>query len=288
MGKDFTLHFSLDGEEKAVCNRLGSARRWAGLSQEDLADALGITRAQLANIETGRTELAFTLGWNACKRLDIRQLYLATGSQPVTPFFDAGPLEDLPSPNISFRRACVAGPISDLLNMVDCGSDMVGPGGSMEAYRRAASELFRTFLLRLPKDRYKDFLDTLYRAMMEFEAVSLKAVENISLTGIPPIRNTSDMVRDLKSLRARLRTATSDYGKKAELARHLETSLPRISEWLSDTEPGGETTLKLLNWVEQQEAKQKSPGSAETPPEPKAQVRKPSLNENQNSGRKKR
>jgi len=35
-------------------NRLKRARQWAGLTQLDLANAVGLSEAQLAKIETGR------------------------------------------------------------------------------------------------------------------------------------------------------------------------------------------------------------------------------------------
>jgi hypothetical protein len=73
-----------------------------------------------------------------------------------------------------------------------------------------------------------------------------------------------------------LKRATQPRGKKTELAQFLETRLrrpvplPRVSEWLSGSvEPSGSVTLVLLEWVTAEEAKQKSPGSALTPPEQK-------------------
>lgn len=66
-------------------------------------------------------------------------------------------------------------------------------------------------------------------------------------------------------LRKRLKAATSQRGKKAELARYLKVPPPRVAEWLSGVYiPGAETTLQMLEWVTAQEAKQKpeTPGSA--------------------------
>jgi DNA-binding transcriptional regulator YiaG len=46
----------------------------------------------------------------------------------------------------------------------------------------------------------------------------------------------------------------SKPGAKSQLARTLGVAPARISEWLSgEKEPGGEYTLQLLHWVEQQE-----------------------------------
>jgi len=63
-------------------------------------------------------------------------------------------------------------------------------------------------------------------------------------------------------LLARLKAATRPLRKKSELATFLGVPQSRVSEWLNGKyEPGGEITLQLLQWVEDEEAKQKSPGA---------------------------
>jgi hypothetical protein len=95
------------------------------------------------------------------------------------------------------------------------------------------------------------------------------------LTPITAERNLSPMKSPLAKLIDRVRDATRLKGMKAELAKSLNVPAPRVSEWLRSmdpVEPSGETTLRLLQWVEQQERQQnKSPGSAITLPEPKTQ-----------------
>ena len=60
----------------------------------------------------------------------------------------------------------------------------------------------------------------------------------------------------LDDLIARLLKATEARGKRTELARDLKVPLPRLSEWLNKASaPGGETTLRLLAWVQKQEKK---------------------------------
>ena len=66
-------------------------------------------------------------------------------------------------------------------------------------------------------------------------------------------------------LRKRLNAATSQRGKKSELARYLNVPPARVLEWLAGLhEPGAEVTLRMLEWVTAQEAnhKPKTPGSA--------------------------
>ena len=98
------------------------------------------------------------------------------------------------------------------------------------------------------------------------------------LTIITPQSDTRNMQSNLRALIKRLRRATEAHGKKADLAASLHVPMQRVSEWLSKSKPkrpGGETTLRLLNWVQQEEAKQKeSPASATNTSGAKTQVRK--------------
>jgi DNA-binding transcriptional regulator YiaG len=63
-----------------------------------------------------------------------------------------------------------------------------------------------------------------------------------------------DVKAQLPILLERLKTAAEKSGKKSKLAEFLDVPLASVSRWLSgEREPGGEITLKLLRWVEQQE-----------------------------------
>jgi DNA-binding transcriptional regulator YiaG len=71
---------------------------------------------------------------------------------------------------------------------------------------------------------------------------------------VPAKRDNEPVIPMLPELIERLNRATKPRGKKTELAGFLGVPLKRVSEWLSsDIEPGGKTTLKMLQWVEQQE-----------------------------------
>lgn len=92
----------------------------------------------------------------------------------------------------------------------------------------------------------------------------------------------------MRELLERVRKFTLARGMKAKLAADLPVPLPRISEWLSGKyEPNGETTLRLLQWVEQQEGQQKkSPESASTLSGRKTQSRSSKSNEKAKSSPK--
>jgi transcriptional regulator with XRE-family HTH domain len=62
------------------------------------------------------------------------------------------------------------------------------------------------------------------------------------------------MKSEVQKLIEQVKRKASKPGAKSQLARALGVAPARISEWLSgEKEPGGEYTLKLLHWVEQQE-----------------------------------
>lgn len=57
-------------EVQRLCAELAAERRKAGLSQQDISDAVGVSRSQIANVEAGRgvsietlVAYAAALGW---------------------------------------------------------------------------------------------------------------------------------------------------------------------------------------------------------------------------------
>jgi hypothetical protein len=90
-------------------------------------------------------------------------------------------------------------------------------------------------------------------------------------------------------LRQRLIAVLREPGAKTKLAHTMGVSRPAVSQWIAEdgTAPTAEMTLQLLAWVQAEEVKPKSPGRAETRPEPKTQPWKSSY-EKPKSGRKKR
>jgi hypothetical protein len=112
--------------------------------------------------------------------------------------------------------------------------------------------------------------------------------ENNLLTDVTVTDNVSPVKSTMANLLDRLNKATSQRGMKSKLAKVMGVPLSNVSQWLSgEREPGGETTLRLLNWVIATEAKPKSPGGVGAPPEPKTQLQK-SKHENQSQARNKR
>lgn len=65
---------------------------------------------------------------------------------------------------------------------------------------------------------------------------------------------SNDVQPVLPKLIERLKLVTSERGQKSKLAAWLGVHRQCVTDWLSGKqEPGGEITLKMLRWVEQQE-----------------------------------
>jgi DNA-binding transcriptional regulator YiaG len=72
-----------------------------------------------------------------------------------------------------------------------------------------------------------------------------------------PLKSREMKADRLPALIDRLRKVTKGHGKKSALARTLGVPPQRVREWLAEeVAPGGETTLRLLEWVTAEEAKQ--------------------------------
>lgn len=116
-------------------------------------------------------------------------------------------------------------------------------------------------------------------------------VATADLTNVPIAEHSSVMRRlSLALLIARAQRITKrERGKASALASFLNVSRSRVSEWLSgEAQPDGEHALKLLSWVEAEEAKQKRPGTASTAPGQKTQRKVPTTNEEPPSSRRKK
>lgn len=199
---------AMDEEAKAVARRVAACRRFLGLSQKGLAERLGMTRARIANIESGRALLKFGQGWALCRALDVSAWWLFMGD-----------------------------------------GNMVGFDGAVED--RYAERIIRASG-RLP------FCDVLGEWGAVLLAPEHAAVDpNASLTRITQKRDTPAVRSEIETLVTRANRIAAKVGKKAELARFLCVPRQRVSEWLSGkTCPGGETTLRLLKWVEEEERNQ--------------------------------
>lgn len=117
------------------------------------------------------------------------------------------------------------------------------------------------FVQWLFQNSAKTLAPTSPEARLWLERYSQAKIEGkLDLTETETSDNHLDVKPKLPSLLERLIQATKETGRMTELAKFLDVPLASVSRWLSGKrEPGGEITLKMLHWVEQQERQTKKP-----------------------------
>ena len=192
-------------------------RRDAGFtSQTDFAAKLQISRNYLANIEAGRTPIKLGTAWRACQLLNIHPGHLIAWGTNLR-----GPFPEL-TPDLAARAAALVQAVGQ--------ADFI--------------------------DSWAAVCDVLFPPGPPAPAQNIPTEEKKELQKVSDSGNVSEVKLEYPNLLKRLERTTSKRGKKTELAKFLGVSLIQVSQWLSgDRMPGGETTLRLLRWVEQEERK---------------------------------
>lgn len=82
---------NLPGEEQEIARRIAQCRRYRGETQENLANLIGITRDQVASIETARVTLPFGLALKFADVLNVNLRWLAEGIKPANWYLEVSP-----------------------------------------------------------------------------------------------------------------------------------------------------------------------------------------------------
>jgi len=136
------------------------------------------------------------------------------------------------------------------------------PSGYVRELDNGLEQFWKEFYSKLPPENPKmklrrelefaSFLKDLERRL----AKQKESGKNNELTDAASYGKISEVKAQLPNLLDRLNRATKETGKMSALAVFLGVPLASVSRWLSGKrEPGGEITLRLLHWVEQQERK---------------------------------
>jgi transcriptional regulator with XRE-family HTH domain len=302
----------MNERERAVCSRVRQVREQIKWSQSDFARELGITRDQLVNIEYECTPLRFDLASLICRTFNISGKWLVTGEGDMNRFshsqmiwtreerqklsadallteaYDFRPhyfsplgVEDTrlprtPSPNFNLEE-WVQRTTAEWCSQIQF--------KGIEAAHEFAQEL-NSFLKE--KAKLAIASGNAVRISGEVLRVHRTNTTKSGLTDVSVSVKHNSVKPILPQLLNRLKSATKERGKKTSLANYLGLPLASVSQWLSgDREPGGETTLRLLEWVTAEEAQQnKNPGSASTQPGRKTRSTQSSYEKRKSSPRR--
>ena len=308
----------------SFADRLRWVREKHGLSLEALGRHLGVGKSYLSLLENRKREKPSGLFVAMiCNTYSVREEWLLRGTgkpfemEYLNRAAAAGTITggEMPEPITIEERAkslgefvagllmagnrtneALAAALTDVLT-----NPLVSPSVTIEAARRLSAQLH--FYLRTSTapggtskgaPRFKTLNAVLAQgttARRVYESLLRQSLEEENssrklLTEVTPERKTEGMT-EMQFLLRRLKRALEGM-KKGEVARKdLHVPLPRLSEWLSGrVMPSGETTLRLLHWVEQQERQSNALGSAMNTAKGKTQVGK-SYHEKQTQVRKK-
>jgi transcriptional regulator with XRE-family HTH domain len=279
--------------EIEICGRLRLARKATNLSQVAFARLLEIDSSRLASYELARVPVKWELAFKLCKSINLSQRWLALGVLPMHPTYEVGlPYSPSTKANSLFSSIFddflnVQTRVIEQAWVKEFGEEKFRAGefeGLELTHFQRLDRAFTTAAVRsivkaitielnwLPDDLRAIYINYLADAMNAFRLKHSKQIGNlvpptarelseqavnlnkISLRGVTESGKHSGVQAKLKELRVRLNQATADRGMKSRLAKFMRVPLPNVSQWLSGKrEPGGETTLKLLQWVEQQE-----------------------------------
>jgi transcriptional regulator with XRE-family HTH domain len=281
----------LPESELAIARRLVELRGMAGLSRAELVKLCHIAHDLITRVELGITPLRYgdAARWLPALvpggrfALSVNPLWLTDGTWPIQlewPFLLPKPKAIGLPPRIRFstfvasHRKLLEGlakepPEADLPEswILPYAVQFLRLRSRLAHMGRSDAWLYR--LWKCSAERFAGESPKVARIIRHVQE-RRKNIEKGWLTESALRGTVSDMVTLLK-LRAELKALTVGYGKKTELAKLLRVPRTSVSQWIAGAkEPGGETTLKLFNWVEQQKAKEKNRGKAPTPPRHKA------------------
>ena len=259
---------------------LGERLRWLRKHREatlrEFASRVGCDPSYLSKLEAGRATkptLRFLVSVTAAFRVSADWLRTGEGDPFGDPMSDAATKESL-SGWSSERVARVMAVLDDLQAAL-APDRVLAPLLADKSLEEIQTFWYEVGCLGLPVTArlfWNDAFMSLQFQAMRREPLKKSVLTKASTRGIvPPVK------AQLDNLLAKLNRLTQEPGKKTELADFLGAPLASVSRWLSGKrDPGGETTLKLLRWVQKQESQPEAPGSATNAAKGKTQVHKSS------------
>lgn len=259
-----------------------------GLSQQLFADQVGIKRQRLASYEEGRVALRYDLGLRICHHFLLSEKWLATGQGPARLVMDlarenianripadasfysayvsflAGRYEQLAKEmhgvariavnaddNLFFVRNLFFKTIEDLISILSERDAFDLLAGLLKVAVKLSESAEKT-------GRIPDLLELTDISGAEYLGALEGAREN-ELTSVHASVKHESVKAQWPILKKRLQAATAETGGKTKLADFLGEKLASVSQWLTDSdnarEPGAETALRMLYWVEHQRSK---------------------------------
>jgi transcriptional regulator with XRE-family HTH domain len=270
--------------EIQIGRRLRAFREAKRISRTAFALSIRIGSERLASYEAGRVPLRFEVFLAVHQQYFLNPVWLATGEEQQA--FDA-PIEDWSRiASLALRNRWLFTEAYDRALEAFC-KDRNRMADVLA--QRVFDDISRLMDLAKEHRNVRARPDIAFRIKERLKEldVFLESFPGLGLTEAETHAKLPAVKLQLKSLLADLNRVTKEPGMKTKLADFLGAPLASVSRWLSgEREPGGETTLKMLHWVQEQGRQPNAPGSATNIAKGKTQVRK-SVYEKQTQVRKK-
>jgi transcriptional regulator with XRE-family HTH domain len=266
--------------EIEIGRRLAEKRKAYLCPRSYIAMRVGMDSGAIARIELGRVPLKYYHARLLLQFLDVNPIWVATGSGNRDHYFDLPEAEALGCNDSDpfsvvydahLRKGFLGrgkqaprrrGELESSVEVREAAARLVEdwgarwlatvPDSNLQGFL-GALKAFGDFLIsEYPKEDYRETWD---RQIISAARPGGKAPKRM-LTDMATSEKLPAVKSQLDSLLADLNRLTQERGMRTKLAKHLGAPLASVSRWLSgEIEPGGETTLRMLQWVRQQERK---------------------------------
>ncbi|MEI9863029.1 MAG: hypothetical protein WDN00_00415 [Limisphaerales bacterium] len=245
--------------EKMIGSRLRAFREALQIPRTKFALTIGFGGERIASYETGRVPLPYEVARSVMKHYRINLLWLATNEgMPRLPITFENEKSELAKPRALFSEFFDTHLAADLQNKKH------GIGRALVLCEEWLSERLailgdESIHASVKESVVKQLEPFIYKANAKLPRglpIAIGTDREINLTKEVTSLTSNSVTPVLPKLIKRLNDATKNRGSKSALAEWLGVHRQSVTDWLSGKqEPGGEITLRLLQWVEQQERK---------------------------------
>ena len=310
--------------EAGICRRLMQWRKQARLSRPQVARALDVDSSTLVRVEHLRAPLKYHDAWRLLASFELNPLWLATGEGQMHLFVPIPVAEvlkvsgDAPFGEV-FDKHLTASVNESIRRLADVSPDRFARAGALYSANprdlviQELSQSLPHFIDDIPDHKLDIVAQRIKRAVYDawaehgtssgeaqrrrpeqvsgLRALGRGTINKKELTSYSLSSSVTAAVKKIRTwpdLRDELRKLTGERGAKAKLAREFNVTPQAVSDWLREVySPEADTVLRLLQWVEDAEAQQKSGASGRTLTPPKTQSKGPPRYEGQKrKGRK--
>lgn len=297
--------------ELGIAQRLRDVREQNHLTKVGMAQALEINVLRYNNYEYGKVPLPYSVASKLCVEFEVSIRWLATNegccepAEPIPEIENVAPKSSLTLVYDEMLKPAIEKYHQARQKWEDVGSIEKLPAADRVIVERKDEAIKNSLVGKInaayQRGNYaerRNLIDTLSFTLRNYSKAYPQVIKFHDLWGMDwnfdgPVSAMEHFLFDLNSeigiqsprvipnsvaeLLARVRAFYPKPFTGVALAKVAGVAPSRVSDWFAgETSPGGDATLKLLKWVEEQEGKQnKSPSSAVTPLEPK-QTRKAS------------